>query len=205
MDREYVARQLNGPIIKGFIKCVYDFLHRTVESNRDYFGGLSIDTAEAYQLQVIGQLMGLQRFKLTSTQADMDSLTFTSGYGQQVGNTGFAIEYVNKSVTPDYPAGKFTETEYSSVSKQVIDYETYRNLLKLLAKYKQITNINVIIELIHIALDSYNFELVQDTAYLDYYDVIVKDTSPESELTDLANLLNSMYKNYIQFNITTEV
>ena len=35
-DRPYVAKQLNGPIISGFIKAVYNFFHMALDHHTEY-------------------------------------------------------------------------------------------------------------------------------------------------------------------------
>ena len=61
-DRQYLSRQLNGPVVTGFATAIYNFLHSFVDDTVEYFDNLSIGNAKSDQLTFIGKLMGIPRF-----------------------------------------------------------------------------------------------------------------------------------------------
>ena len=94
LDRDYIAKQFNGPIIKGFIKAVYNYLHTAIDHHAEYFKHLSIETADTPHLRFIGNIMGLQLFELftdasggmylifTDEAFDVEEYTFDNGWAE---------------------------------------------------------------------------------------------------------------------------
>lgn len=116
LDRPYVAKQLNGPVIKAFIKAVYNFFHKDTDDHCDYFGKISIDTADASHLVFIGKLMGVQLFEVFTDPSGNKYLTFAAedsdaeyefGY-----NNGFAENYEQLSSTVKGVFGTGDETDF---------------------------------------------------------------------------------------------
>lgn len=96
MDRPYIAKQFNGPVISAFIKAVYNFLHKDIDDTSEYLSNLSIETANTEHLLFIGKLMGMQLFsmfveagggKYLTFQAESfvteDELTYNDGWSQE--------------------------------------------------------------------------------------------------------------------------
>lgn len=205
MDRVYFARQLNGPVITGLFNSVYDFFHKKLlfDSNADYFKNLSIETADSYQLNMIGQLMGLQRLKIIGVDiTPIGNLQYTKDYVQQEkyeDTIGFAEEYVNRLEDTDYPAGMFTSNQYGSGIVVALPIEQYRKLLLAVSKSQNVCSLLFITELIYIIFSSSDFKIEQASA--DSFKILYGDTIQPVLVSQLRIILSKVYSDYIQFTI----
>lgn len=206
MDRAYFAKQFNGPIISAFFKCIYSFFHKEnrVDEHTEYFKGLNIATAEEYQLDTIGRLMGLQRLGIFSININTNSnIVFVSNYTEQENyndNIGIAEEYVDKLEQADYPAGKFTLTQYGDNKLTILPVTQFRTILKLLSESTDILSIRFITNVTYHILESDKFtwqQIQPDIFVLDYDEGI----NP-ALIAKLRLVLDSIYNRYILFYLS---
>lgn len=211
MDRQYFARQLNGPIITAIFNKIYDFFHirSLVDNHCEYFKNLSIDTASEYQLRTIGQLMGMQRFKIIGIDmTDTDRLTFTNRYADQSlypDEIGFSENYIEARgiEEPAEAAGYFTELHtYTLGDDVVLPTESFRTLLKSLMQHKNSCSLSFIITVISMVVGNrITFNLVRRTDILDAFTVNLSSNASEAISGQLSVILENIYKDYIQFNV----
>lgn len=206
MDRAYLAKQFNGPIISAFFKCVYDFFHKEnkVDEHLSYFKDLNIDNAEEQQLDTIGRLMGLQRLGIFSININTDgNIVFVNNYVEQEeynDSIGIAEEYVNKLEQTDYPAGKLTLTQYGDNKATVLPVAQFRTILKLLSETTDILSIKFITNVTYSILetDKFTWQQTQPDIFVLDYD---KNINPVL-IAKLRLVLDSIYSNYILFYIS---
>lgn len=203
MDRPYFAKQLNGPIIKGLLNCIYEFLHKEtgLTEHLEYFKGLSIATAGEMQLRAIGQLMGVQRLDIKSIeQSTKDTVTFTADYVQQESyndNIGFAEEYIDKSENPIYPAGMFAKSQYGSGVTVLLPIGIFRKLLQMLSVSDNICNLQFLTELIYIIFNSTDFTVIQESP--DTFHIQHGESLTLTQVAYLRVILNNIYAGSLQF------
>ena len=205
-DRPYVAKQLNGPIIKTFVKCIYNFLHKDIHSNVEYFSKLSIDTAEGAQLTAIGNLMGVQRYLAVSQELDPKNvLLFYSKYVDALSReepNGFGEDYVYDPMN----YGIFAEDKLPDTAKVPMDINKYKAILKLISDYEyNVYSINFIIDLVIILLNGKkDFTIVVNTEYIDTFDITLSSDYTITYEQMLSIVLNNTFKYIYQFNISSE-
>ena len=205
-DRPYVAKQLNGHIIKTFVKCIYNYLHKDIHSNVEYFSKLSIDTAEEAQLTIIGSLMGVQKHLAVSQELDPKNvLFFYSKYVDALSReepNGFGEDYVYDPMN----YGIFTGDKLPDTAKVPMDINKYKAILKLISDYEyNVYSINFIIDLVIILLkDKKDFTVVVNTEYIDTFDITLSSDYTIFDEQVLTLVLNNTFKYVYQFNISRE-
>lgn len=172
-DREYVARQLNGPIIKGFIKAVYNFLHQGIDHHCDYFRELSIETADTPHLRFIGNLMGLQLFQLFTDVSGGMYLVFTDeafNADEYDYDNGWAETY-RAYQTGDGVFATGEETGYPVV----LTTAQYREILQALSNTSSasIDSIMVIDKLLHTFIGSTDYNISYNNGYVDVLNIVL--------------------------------
>ena len=188
-DRNYVAKQLNGPIIKGFIKAVYNFFHQSIDYHCDYFKVLSIETADTPHLRFIGNLMGLQLFQLFTDVSGGMYLVFTD----EAYNTS-EYDYDNgwADVYREYQTGDGVFATGQETGYPVVLTNTqYREVLEALSgtSSASIDSIMVIDKLLHTLTSSTDYNLSYNNGYVDVLNVVLGTTVP----TRYASVLQSMF------------
>lgn len=188
-DRNYVAKQLNGPIIKGFIKAVYNFFHQSMDYHCDYFKTLSIETADTPHLRFIGNLMGLQLFQLFTDVSGGMYLVFTD----EAYNTS-EYDYDNgwADVYREYQTGDGVFATGQETGYPVVLTNTqYREVLEALSgtSSASIDSIMVIDKLLHTLTSSTDYNLSYNNGYVDVLNVVLGTTVP----TRYASVLQSMF------------
>ena len=207
MDRPYFARQLNGPVITNILEAIYQFFYDKCGFRRllDYFNSLSIDSADAQQINFIGSLMGLQRFSVRGVdKSDKNSLLFTTSYREQTvypEKIGFSEEYMKQD--PDNPLyGKFTNTYTGAGEVLPIAEPEFRQLLLTIAKYGDFLSIKSLVALIKTGLNgSTDFRIEKSTKDNDSYIIRTGLTITPATQLQLNLMLLSVYNGYIQFII----
>ena len=203
MDRPYFAKQLNGPIIKGLLNCIYEFLHKEtgLTEHLEYFKGLSIATASEMQLRTIGQLMGVQRLNIESIeQGTGNTIAFTDDYAPQESyndNIGFAEDYIDKSENPIYPAGMFAKSQYGSGATVLLPIGVFRKLLQMLSVSDNICNLQFLTELIYIIFNSTDFTVIQESP--DTFHIQHGESLTVTQVSYLRVILNNIYAGSLQF------
>lgn len=188
-DRDYVAKQLNGPIVKGFIKAVYNFFHQSMDYHCDYFKALSIETADTPHLRFIGNLMGLQLFQLFTDVSGGMYLVFTD----EAYNTS-EYDYDNgwADVYREYQTGDGVFATGQETGYPVVLTNTqYREVLEALSgtSSASIDSIMVIDKLLHTLTSSTDYNLSYNNGYVDVLNVVLGTTVP----TRYASVLQSMF------------
>lgn len=188
-DRNYVAKQLNGPIVKGFIKAVYNFFHQSMDYHCDYFKTLSIETADTPHLRFIGNLMGLQLFQLFTDVSGGMYLVFTD----EAYNTS-EYDYDNgwADVYREYQTGDGVFATGQETGYPVVLTNTqYREVLEALSgtSSASIDSIMVIDKLLHTLTSSTDYNLSYNNGYVDVLNVVLGTTVP----TRYASVLQSMF------------
>lgn len=188
-DRAYVAKQLNGPIVKGFIKAVYNFFHQSMDYHCDYFKTLSIETADTPHLRFIGNLMGLQLFQLFTDVSGGMYLVFTD----EAYNTS-EYDYDNgwADVYREYQTGDGVFATGQETGYPVVLTNTqYREVLEALSgtSSASIDSIMVIDKLLHTLTSSTDYNLSYNNGYVDVLNVVLGTTVP----TRYASVLQSMF------------
>ena len=203
MDRPYFAKQLSGPIVKGLLHCIYEFLHKEtgLTKHAEYFKTLSITTANEMQLRTIGQLMGVQRLNIASIELGIaDTITFTNDYAPQEShndNIGFAEEYVDKQENMEYPAGMFAENQYGSGIIGLLPIGVFRKLLQILSETGNICNLQFLTGLIYIIFNSTDFTVIQESP--DTFHIQHGESLPIIQVSYLRVILSNIYAGSLQF------
>lgn len=203
MDRPYFAKQLNGPIIKGLLNCIYEFLHKEtgLTKHAEYFKTLSITTANEMQLRTIGQLMGVQRLNIAGIeQGTSNTIAFTNDYAPQENyndNIGFAEEYIDKQENMEYPAGMFAKSQYGSDTIMLLPIGVFRKLLYMLSVSDNICNLQFLTELIYVIFNSTDFTITQESP--DTFHIQHGESLPITQVSYLRVILNNIYTGSLQF------
>lgn len=201
-DRPYVARQLNGPIIKGFIKAVYNFFHMPLDHHAEYFKSLSIDTADVQHLRFIGNIMGLQLFQLFTDPSGGMYLVFTE--------TDFdADEYdYNNGWADIYRAYQQGDGVFGTGNEQdypvTLSTHQYRAILKAISEVASasIDSVYMIDLLASVYLESQDYTVSYNNGYADVINVVLGPTVPQLRTT----VLQHMYDRLLQgANVTVLV
>jgi hypothetical protein len=193
-DRAYVAKQLNGPVIKGFIKAVYNFFHMPLDHHADYFKSLSIETADVQHLRFIGNIMGLQLFQLFSDPSGGMYLIFTEGafdVSEYDYNNGWADIY-RAYQNGDGVFGTGNEQEYPVV----LSTSQYRAILKAISEVASgsIDSIYMIDLLAHVYLESQDYSVSYNNGYTDVVNVVLGPSIPQLRVA----ILQHMYDRLLQ-------
>lgn len=177
-DREYVARQLNGNIVKGFIKAVYNFFHRSMDFHCNYFRELSIETADTPHLRFIGNLMGLQLFNLFTDPSGGMYLVFTDDAfdtDEYDYDNGWADAY-RAYQTGDGVFGTGEEVGFPVV----LTTTQYREILLALSNTSSSSadSLMVIDSLLYTFLNSTDYNLSYNNGYVDVLNAVLGPTIP---------------------------
>lgn len=198
-DRPYVAKQLNGPVVKGFIKAVYNFFHTYMDHHVAYFKNLSIETADVQHLRFIGNIMGLQLFNLFSDPSGGMYLVFTEGAfntSEYDYNNGWSEAY-RQYQDGDGVFGTGNEEEYP-VS---LTASQYRAVLEAVSQVSSaaIDSIHMIDLLAHVYLESEDYHISYNEGYVDVVNVVLGDSVPQMRVA----ILQHMYDRLLQGGTVT--
>lgn len=192
-DRDYVARQLNGPIIKGFIKAVYNFFHVFMDFHCSYFNSLSIATADTPHLRFIGNLMGLQLFQLFTDASGGMYLIFTD----EAFNVD-AYEYDNgwADYYRAYQAGDgvFGTGEEASFPV-VLSTTQYRKILEAISTISStsVDSIYAIDTLLNVFIDNADYNISYNNSYVDVLNVVLGLTVPLTFTQVLQSMFDRLF------------
>lgn len=192
-DRDYVARQLNGTIIKGFIKAVYNFLHAYMDNHVSYFKNLSIETADTPHLRFIGNLMGLQLFELFTDPSGGMYLVFTD----EAFNTD-AYEYDNgwAELYRAYQAGDGVfGTGEETAFPVILTTAQYRKILEALSTVRSISvdSIYAVDTLLNVFLESQDYNISYNSGYVDVLNVVLGPTVPLNRTTIIQSMFDRLF------------
>ena len=194
LDRPYVAKQFNGPIISAFIKAVYNFIHTYIDSHIDYFKNLSIETADTAHLRFIGNLMGLQLFELFTDPSGGMYLVFTD----EAFNTD-AYEYDNgwADAYRAYQAGDGVfGTGEETAFPVVLTTTQYRKILEALSTVRSVSvdSIYAVDTLLNVFLESQDYNISYNNGYIDVLNVVLGPTVPLSRTTIIQSMFDRLFK-----------
>ena len=194
LDRDYIAKQFNGPIIKGFIKAVYNYLHMTIDHHAEYFKHLSIETADTPHLRLIGNIMGLQLFELftdvsggmylvfTDEVFDVEEYTFDNGWAEtyrayQAGDGVFAT-----GEEPEFPV--------------LLTTEQYRKILEAISNIHSasIDSIYAIDVLLNVFLESTDYNLSYNNGYKDVLNIVLGPSIPVRNTHIVQSMFDRLFK-----------
>ena len=198
-DRPYIAKQLNGPIIKSFFKAVYNFFHTYMDHHVDYFKNLSIETADVHHLRFIGNIMGLQLFNLFTDPSGGMYLVFTEGAfdtSEYDYNNGWADIY-RQYQNGDGVFGTGNEEEYTVT----LTTSQYRAILEAVSQVASaaIDSIFMIDLLAHVYLESNDYNISYNAGYTDVVNVVLGDSIPQMRVA----ILQHMYDRLLQGGTVT--
>lgn len=193
-DRPYVAKQLNGNIIKSFIKAVYNYLHMPLDHHCEYFASLSIDTADTPHLRFIGNIMGLQLFQLFTDVSGGMYLVYTDdAYNSEDYDydNGWAETY------RAYQAGDgvFATGEETGFPV-VLTTEQYRRILQALSQTysASVDSIMVIDTLINVFTGSTDYNLSYNAGYTDVLNVVLGPSLSVRFVTILQSMFDRLFE-----------
>ena len=194
LDRDYVAKQFNGPIISAFIKAVYNFLHMFIDHNTQYFKNLSIETADTPHLRFIGRLMGLQLFELftdpsggmylifTDEDYDVSEYTFDNGWAEiyRAWQEGDGVFGTGNEI--DYPV--------------MLTTEQYRKILLAISEITSasIDSIYAVDTLLSVFLDSTDYNISYNNGYIDVLNVVLGPSIPVRNVQIVQSMFDRLFK-----------
>lgn len=194
LDRDYVAKQFNGPIISAFVKAVYNFLHVFIDNHTQYFKNLSIETADTPHLRFIGRLMGLQLFELftdpsggmylifTDSDYDVSEYTFDNGWAEiyKAWQEGDGVFGTGNEV--DYPV--------------MLTTEQYRKILLAISEITSasIDSIYAIDTLLSVFLESTDYNISYNNGYIDVLNVVLGPTIPVRNVQIVQSMFDRLFK-----------
>jgi hypothetical protein len=192
-DRPYVAKQLNGPIIKAFIKAVYNFFHTFMDYHAAYFKNLSIETADVQHLRFIGNIMGLQLFNLFTDASGGMYLVFTDeafDTDEYDYDNGWADAY-RAYQEGDGVFGTGNEEEYPVT----LTTEQYRKILEALSAVRSasVDSIKAIDTLAHVFLDSPDYNISYNNGYIDVVNIVLGPTIGARYTTILQSMYDKLF------------
>ena len=192
-DRDYVARQFNGPIIKGFIEAVYNFFHMFMDSHCSYFNSLSIDTADTPHLRFIGNLMGLQLFQLFTDASGGMYLIFTDeafDVDEYEYDNGWA-DYYRAYQEGDGVFGTGEEADFPVV----LTTEQYKRILEAISTISSasIDSVYAIDTLLSIFLESTDYNISYNNGYVDVLNVVLGPTIPVRNTLILQSMFDRLF------------
>lgn len=198
-DRHYIAKQLNGPIISGFFKAVYNFFHTFMDHHVNYFKSLSIETADTAHLRFIGNIMGLQLFQLFSDPSGGMYLVFTDaafGTDEYDYNNGWA-ELYRQYQDGDGVFGTGNEQEYPVA----LTTSQYRAILEAVSQVASasVDSIFMIDLLAHVYLESTDYNISYNAGYTDVVNVVLGNSVPQLRVA----ILQHMYDRLLQGGTVT--
>ncbi len=192
LDRPYVAKQFNGPIISAFIKAVYNFFHTYMDAHTDYFRHLSIATADKQHLRFIGNIMGLQLFNLFTDPSGNMYLVFTEDSfdsNTYAYDNGWSDDY-HEYQEGDGVFGTGNEQEY------IIQLSTsqYRDILEALSQVASasVDSIYMIDLLAHVYLDSDDYNISYNHGYTDVVNVVLGQSTLQPTVTALQHMYDKL-------------
>lgn len=193
-DRDYVAKQFNGPIIKAFIKAVYNFFHMSLDHHAEYFSTLSIDTADTPHLRFIGNIMGLQLFELFTDASGGMYLIFTDeafNVDEYTFDNGWA-EIYRAYQAGDGVFGTGEETEFPVV----LTTEQYRKILEAISTIASfsVDSIYAIDTLLNVFLESTDYNISYNNGYVDVINVVLGLTIPVRNTLILQSMFDRLFK-----------
>jgi hypothetical protein len=193
LDREYVARQLNGPVIKAFVKAVYNYFHRAMDHHCDYFKNLSIETADTAHLKFIGNLMGLQLFQLFTDASGGMYLVFTDeafNAEEYDYDNGWAETY-RAYQAGDGVFGTGNERAYPVV----LTNEQYRAVIEALSQTSSasVDSMAVIDRLVHVFTSSTDYSISYNNGYKDVVNVTLGLTVPNRFTVILQSMFDRLF------------
>jgi hypothetical protein len=193
-DRPYIAKQLNGSIIKSFIKAVYNYLHMPLDHHCEYFSELSIETADTPHLRFIGNIMGLQLFQLFTDVSGGMYLVFTDeAYNAEDYDydNGWAETY------RAYQAGDgvFATGEETGFPI-VLSTEQYRKILQALSQTysASVDSIRVIDTLVNVFIGSTDYNLSYNNGYVDVLNIVLGPTVSVRYVAILQSMFDRLFE-----------
>lgn len=172
-DRQYMARQFNGPIVSAFFKAVYNFFHIYMDNHVQYFKTLSIETADTQHLKFIGNLMGLQLFQLFTDASGNKYLVYEDGsfdMSEYAYNNGWSDEY------REYQSGDgvFGTGDETGFPVQLSDAQ-YREILEALSTIRSasVDSILAVDTLAHALIGSSDYNISYNAGYPDVVNVVL--------------------------------
>lgn len=193
LDRPYIAKQLNGGIIKAFIKAVYNFLHKFVDYHSDYFNNLSIETANTAHLKFIGNLMGLQLFQLFLDASGGMYLVFTDA---DVDTSLYEYDNGWSAVYRAYQEGDgvFGTGEEQGFPIVLTDTQ-YREVLNAVSTISSaaIDSVYAIDVLVKALLLSTHYNISYNNGYVDVINVVLGADIPMKYTTILQSMFDRLF------------
>lgn len=192
-DRAYVAKQFNGPIIAGFIKAVYNYLHMYLDHHCDYFSNLSIETANTPQLRFIGNLMGLQLFQLATDPSGGMYLVFTDeafDTDEFEYDNGWAEVYrEHQSGDGVFATGE--ETGYPIV----LTTTQYRKILQALSQTyaASVSSLLLVDTLVNVLLDSTDYSISYNNGFTGVLNVVLGLSAPAQMTVRLQAMFDKLF------------
>ena len=191
-DRDYIAKQFNGSIIKGFIKAVYNFFHIYGDHHAEYFKSLSIETADTAHLRFIGNIMGLQLFDLFTDPSGGMYLVFTEGafdVSEYDYDNGWADAY-RQYQAGDGVFGTGNEQEYPVV----LTTAQYRAILEAISQVASaaVDSIYMIDLLAHVYLESTDYNISYNQGFTDVVNVVLGNGIPQMKVAILQHMYDKL-------------
>ena len=193
LDRPYIAKQFNGPIISAFIKAVYNFFHTYMDSHTEYFKNLSIETADTPHLRFIGNLMGLQLFQLFTDPSGGMYLVFTDeafdveAYDY---DNGWA-EFYRAYQAGDGVFGTGEETAFPVV----LTTAQYRKILEALSTIRSVSvdSVYAIDTLLNVFLESQDYNISYNNGYVDVINVVLGTTVAVNRTAIIQSMFDRLF------------
>lgn len=193
LDRPYVAKQFNGPIISAFVKAVYNYFHRSMDFHCDYFRELSIETADTAHLRFIGNLMGLQLFQLFTDASGGMYLVFTD---EAFDSDEYDYDNGWADVYRAYQAGDgvFATGEEAGFPV-VLTTEQYRKILEALSATSSasVDSLTVVDALVHTFLNSTDYNISYNAGYVDVLNIVLGSSIPARFTAILQSMFDRLF------------
>ena len=207
-DRQYLSRQLNGPIVTGFATAIYNFLHSFVDTNIEYLDNLSIATADSEHLTSIGKLMGFPRLYAFNDASLTTYFTFYNGYFKiyQAPFNGFSDEYVAYDGSAGWTQGGIFSGDSGANFIVEIPTELFRTLLLILSDVN-IYTVNSIIyidKITSILLNSTDYTVAYDSTIPNKLNITVSTSVNQLTVVILTHILNVLYTGIIDIEVIQE-
>ena len=194
LDRDYVAKQFNGPIISAFVKAVYNFLHTYMDNHIVYFKNLSIETADTPHLRFIGRLMGLQLFELFTDPSGGMYLIFTDEdypVSEYTFDNGWADIY-RAWQEGDGVFGTGNETAFPVM----LTTAQYRKILEAISEITSasVDSIYAVDTLLNVFLDSTDYNISYNNGYIDVLNVVLGPTIQVRNVQIVQSMFDRLFK-----------
>lgn len=207
-DRQYLSRQLNGPVVTGFATAIYNFLHSFVDDTVEYFDNLSIGNAKSDQLTFIGKLMGIPRFYVFQDSSLSNYLTFYSNYFKitQTPYNGFSDDYVQYDGTTGWNKGGIFAGDSGNNFLVQIPTELFRSLLLVVseATTSTINSIYYIDKITNIVLNSTEYTIAYDAIYKNKINITISSNVNVQYAVILSHFFDILYNGLITIEIIKE-